>query len=120
MDDAAKHTPRALALLTPAYYAPEAVVPETMPVALVIAECDGNVGTKQPLIVTKQLPPLRPAPTLVYTLPRGTHNAFSTKLDIEKGLACRGKDFLAPGKQRAIASALLPDFFDLALALPDA
>jgi hypothetical protein len=41
-------------------------------------------------------------------------------LDIEKRLVCRGKDFLAPGKQRAMASALLPDFFDLALALPDA
>jgi hypothetical protein len=31
MDDAAKHTPRAVALLTPAYCAPEAVIPEGSP-----------------------------------------------------------------------------------------
>lgn len=117
-DEAAERTPRALALLTPAYMAPKSVIPKTMPAMFVISQCDGDVGTDQPLkYYKKQLPPLRPAPTLVYTIPGGTHNAFSTKLEPERGQQCKARDVIDPEEQRAIAAALLPAFFDLALAV---
>jgi dienelactone hydrolase len=117
-DKEAKYEPRALALLTPAYLAPKSVIPRTMPAALFISQCDGDVGTDQPLkFYQKQLPPLRPAPTLVYTIPGGTHNGFSTKLDPERGQQCTATEVIDPEDQRAIAAILLPQFFDLALSI---
>jgi dienelactone hydrolase len=119
-DETARHTPKALALLTPAYLAPKSLIPGTMPALLVISECDGDVGTEQPLkFYKKQLPPLRPAPTLVYTIANGTHNGFSTTLEREVGPSCEEADLMAPEQQRAIAGDLLPRFFDLALAASD-
>jgi dienelactone hydrolase len=116
-DKAAKYEPRALALLTPAYLAPRSVIPGTMPAMLVISQCDGDVRTDQPLkYYKKQLPPQRPAPTLVYTIPGGTHNGFSTKLEPERGQQCKAKDVIDPAEQRAIMARMLPQFFDLALA----
>ena len=117
-DAAAKYEPRALALLTPAYMAPKSVIPKTTPAMLVISQCDGDVGTDLPLkYYKKQLPPLRPAPTLIYTIPGGTHNAFSTKLEPERGPQCKARDVIGPEEQRAIAAILLPQFFDLALSI---
>jgi dienelactone hydrolase len=118
-DEEATYTPRALALLTPAYLVGKTVIPKDMPVALVIAQCDGDVGTKEPLKFTskEQLPPLRTAPTLVYTLPNGTHNGFSTKLQPEQEPRCKDRVIMAPEEQRAIAGDLVPAFFDLALAV---
>jgi hypothetical protein len=98
--------------------APKSVIPKTMPAMLVISQCDGDVGTDLPLkYYKKQLPPLRPAPTLVYTIPGGTHNGFSTKLEPERGPQCKAKDVIDPADQRAIAAILLPQFFDLALSI---
>ena len=118
-DDTATYTPRALAMLTPAYLVGKTVIPRTMPVALVMAQCDGDVGTKEPLKFTskEQLPPLRTAPTLIYTLRNGTHNGFSTKLEPEQEPRCKDREIMAPEEQRAIAGALVPAFFDLALAV---
>jgi hypothetical protein len=120
-DKAATYTPHALALLTPAYLVGKSAIPRTMPAALVISQCDGDVGTKEPLkfTSTKQLSPLRTAPTLVYTVPNGTHNGFSTKLEPEQDPKCKDRELIDPERQRAIAGTLLPSFFDLALALED-
>jgi len=118
-DEAAGRDPRALALLTPAWMAPEAAIPEMMPTALVMASCDGDVGLESPLrFLQEQLPSQRPAPTLVYTLPGGTHNAFSTKLAADKAPECADEDRMDPARQRATMGTLLPDFFDLALGIP--
>lgn len=116
-DQSAANKVSALALLTPAFLAPEAVIPQTLPVALVIAQCDGDVGTEQPLTyLNEQLPPLRPALTTIYTLPAGTHNAFSTQLEQDRSASCSDVELLAPETQRDFATKFLPDFFDMALA----
>ena len=48
-DPTAMRTPKALALLAPAFPTPNAGPPR-LPTALVIAECDEDVGTEQPLL----------------------------------------------------------------------
>jgi hypothetical protein len=115
-DPTATRMPRALALLTPAFLAPEAVIPPDLPTALVIAECDEDVGTEQPLLyLEKQLPPERPSPTVIYTLPGGTHNAFSTRLEANRGPACIDREVMPSGQQRDLMATFLPAFFDMAL-----
>jgi dienelactone hydrolase len=105
----------ALVLLTPAFLAPETPIPGDLPVALVIAECDGDVGTEQPLLFLDQLPPLRPALTVIETLPGGTHEAFSTRLDVQPSPGCGAQTVLPAERQQAWAAGFLPDFLDLAL-----
>lgn len=118
--DAATRDVSALALLTPAYLAPESKIPRNLPTALLISECDGDEGTGAPLLYfEKQLHPLRPAITTVYTLAGGTHNAFSTQLHSDRAATCTAGDVLAPEAQRHIVTTFLPDFFDMALAQVD-
>lgn len=115
-DPTAKRGPRALALLAPAYLVPESVIPPQLPTALVIAECDEDVGTEQPLLyLERQLPPERPSPTVVYTLPGGTHHAFSSRLAANLGPLCTDHELMPPRRQRDVMATFLPDFFDLAL-----
>ena len=121
-DDATTRSASALAMLTPAY-APKPKIPATMPTALVISQCDGDVGRKTPLLYrTKQLKPLRKTLTAYYTIPGGTHNAFSTQLGSDPSSPCKDEDLLAPEAQQDFAANFVPDFFDMALAsgrLPD-
>jgi dienelactone hydrolase len=115
-ESTAAHRVSALALLTPAFLAPEPVIPTFMPVALVIAECDGDVGTDQPQrYLADQLPALRPGLTVISFLPGGTHNAFSTQLPADPRDACPEHEKMEPELQREIAARFLPRFFDLAL-----
>ena len=108
----------ALAMLTPAYISSEPNIPATLPTAVVIAECDGDVRTEQPLLyLQEQLPPLRPALTLSYTIVGGTHNAFSTLLADDPTQPCEASRQLDAQAQRDFTAQLLPDFFDIALAL---
>jgi len=89
-----------------------------MPTALVISQCDGDVGIDQPLeSYKKQLPPQRPAPTLVYSIPGGTHNGFTSKLEPELDPQCTAKDVIDPERQRHITAILLSQSFKLALSL---
>jgi len=106
----------ALALLTPSAPLQGMDMPETLPAALVIAECDGDVGTTEPLgYLDEQLLPLRPGVTVISPLPGGTHNGFSTRLPPDPVDPCPGQALLEPARQRAIMARLLPRFFDLAL-----
>ena len=67
-DEAATRDVSALALLTPAFLEAKPKVPGTMPSALVVAECDGDVGKKQPLKYRdNQLKPLRKTLNTNYT-----------------------------------------------------
>jgi dienelactone hydrolase len=117
-DERARHTPIALALLAPAFLAPGATIPETMPTALVVSECDGDVGATESLAYLTQLPASRVAPTLVRTLPGATHNAFSTTLAADRSPDCAGEELMDPAAQRAITATLLTSFFDLAASTP--
>lgn len=116
-DSPATYAAAALALLTPAYMEiPAGLIPDDLPVALVISECDGDVGTVQPLLFwEEQLPSLRTALTMIYTLPAGTHTAFSTQLDPDRAAACADVTLLNPAQQRDFTAQFLPDFFDIAL-----
>lgn len=89
--------------------------PAELPNALVIAECDGDVGTEQPLRFVAQLPPLRPAITTITTLPGGTHEAFSTRLEVRPSPDCDPRRVLSADRQQAWLAAFLPAFLDLAL-----
>jgi len=116
-DDRANYDVSALAMLTPAYINDDVVIPPAMPTALVMAECDGDVGIPAPMIyVDEQLAIPRSAITMLYTLPGGTHNAFSSRLGPDIGSPCGDTALLDGSQQRAFASRFLPDFFDLALA----
>jgi dienelactone hydrolase len=116
LSEARTHDVDALALVTPAFVVEEAIIPEDMPAALVISECDGDVQTVEPLVFASQLDPLRPAPYTIYTLPRGTHNAFSTRLGPDFMPPCDPATLLDPQLQRDFLAGFLPDFFDMALA----
>ena len=117
-DEAATRDVSALALLTPAFLEAKPKVPGTMPTALVVAECDGDVGKKQPLKYRdKQLKPLRKTLTTYYTIPGGTHNGFSTQLGPDPSKPCKADKLLAPEEQQDFLAAFLPDFYDLALAV---
>jgi chitooligosaccharide deacetylase len=116
-DAAATHPPRALGLLTPADAGVQATVPETMPLAVVIAECDApDGGTAGPTDVAEQSSPSRPAPLLVHTLTGGTREAFSTQTDSTTSTSCASSDRMAPVKQRRITAAVLSELFDPAIA----
>lgn len=112
---AAADSVAALVLLTPAYLAPDAPIPGDLATALVIAECDSDVGTEQPLLFVDQLPPLRHALATTLTLPGGTHEAFSTQLVVRPSPACDPAHVLPAEQQQAWAATFLPDFLDLAL-----
>jgi dienelactone hydrolase len=115
--DVATRVVSALALLTPAFLEAKPKVPGKMPTALVVSQCDGDVGTKQPLKYRdKQLKPLRRTLTSYYTIPGGTHNGFSTQLGADPSSPCKDKKLLEPDDQQAFLAAFLPDFYDLALA----
>jgi dienelactone hydrolase len=117
-DEVATRDVSALALLTPAFLEAKPKIPGTMPTALVVAECDGDVGKKQPLKYRdKQLKPLRKTLTTYYTVPGGTHNGFSTQLGPDPSSPCKAEKLLAPQEQQDFLAALLPDFYDLALAV---
>lgn len=117
-DERAGHAPRAVALLTPTSPAAEAFVPEALPTALLVSGCDGDVGATETLAWLTRLPASRTAPTLVRTLPGGTHNAFSTRLPADPRADCADVVALDPAAQRAISATLLTSFFDLATAVP--
>jgi len=106
----------ALAMIMPAPIVVDFVIPETLPVALVIGTCDGDVGTVSPLEFAKQLPPLRPALTAIFTLANGTHNASSTQLRPDPIEVCEASDILDPEAQRELLMQFVPDFFDMGLA----
>jgi hypothetical protein len=67
------------------------------------------------LYLEKQLPPERPSPTVIYTLPGGTHSAFNTRLGTNRGPACIDREVMPPGQQRDLMDTFVPAFFDLAL-----
>ena len=116
--DLTTRTVSALALLTPAFLEARPRIPGDMPTALVIAECDGDVGTEGPLQYReKQLKPLRKTLTTYYTIPGGTHNGFSTQLGADPSSPCRDEQLLAPDDQQDFLAAFLPDYYDLALAI---
>ena len=118
-DGTATHTPRALGLLTPTDAGLQTTVPETMPLAVVMAECDAaDSGTAAPAYVAEQSSPSRAAPLLVHTLTGGTREAFSTQMDSVTSTSCASSDLMAPVKQRRITAAVLGDFFDPAIAEP--
>ena len=115
-DETAARDVAALALLTPAFRAKEAKIPADMPTALVIAGCDGDVGTRDPLQYRReQLKNLRPTLTTTYTLAKGTHNAFSTKLDPIHDPQCKKEELLPANEQQDFTAAFVPDFLDAAL-----
>lgn len=108
---------QALAMLTPMTpFVPDPSLPETLPVALVVAECDGDVGIEEPRSFLPLLPNTRPAPVLFTTLPGATHNAFSTLLGADPRQVCDADKTLDPQDQRNFAAHFVPDFFDIALA----
>jgi hypothetical protein len=85
----------------------------TLPAAVVIAECDGDVGTEGPLFFRDaQLPALRAAVTLTYTMESGTHNAFSTRLGDDPSNPCEGRVLLDPETQQMITASLVSSFLD--------
>lgn len=110
----------ALVLLTPA--AMVTAIPDDLPTALVIAECDGDVGVEQPLRFVEQLAPLRPALSSVVMLPGGTHEAFSTQLEVRPSPDCGAEQVMPARQQQVWTAAFLPAFLDLALSsrLPEA
>lgn len=118
IDERATHPVFALALLTPAAPPEGVIIPDDMPTALVIAQCDGDILTREPMVYAdEQLSPLRPTLTAFFTIPRGTHNAFSTQLlpDFFPNPDCEGLDLLEPELQRAFTVRFVPDFLDMAL-----
>lgn len=120
IDERANYEVQSLAMLTPAAVIVEAIIPEHMPVGIVISECDGDVGLQGPLFYVNQLSPTRTTLTTLYTLPLGTHNGFSTQLgrDFAPQMYCEdiSLDALLPNEtQQAFAAEFVPDFFDMAL-----
>ena len=116
--DLATRTVSALALLTPAFLEAKPKIPGGMPTALVIAQCDGDVGTDGPLQYReRQLKPLRKTLTTYYTILGGTHNGFSTQLGADPSSPCTDEKLLAPDDQQDFVAAFLPDYYDMALAI---
>lgn len=69
--------------------APKSKIHKIMPAALVIAERNGDVGTRDRLrYLKRQLKPL----TTTCTLPGGTHGSFSTKPEPIHDPECKEKD----------------------------
>lgn len=119
-DDGAEHAPLALALVTPAYIESrsESVVPRDLPTGLVVATCDGDVGTSQPnQYLQGQLFPDRAGLTVVYTIGGGTHNAVSTTLEADRSTECSADEVMDAQRQRELEIRFLADFFDMARAL---
>ena len=67
------------------------------------------------LYLERQLPTERPSPTVIYTLPGGTHHAFSTRLAATRSPVCTDRELMPAGRQRDLMATFLPAFFDLAL-----
>ena len=108
---------KALVMLTPATpFVQDAAIAETLPVALVVAQCDGDVGLDEPRVFLPLLPAIRPSPVLFMTLPGATHNAFSTKLGADPRETCEPGTVLDGQAQRDFAAQFVPDFFEMALA----
>lgn len=107
----------AVVLLTPAFLPDVAPVQKNLPVAVVMAACDGDVGTAEPLsYFDAQIRLDRPALTTLYTMPAATHNAFSSQLGADFGQRCAEADIRNPQDQRDFAAQFVPDFFGMALA----
>ena len=108
---------RALVMLTPMTpFVTDPALDENLPVALVVAACDGDVGVDEPRAFLPLLPNTRPAPVLFTTLPGATHNAFSTQLGPDPRQPCEADQTLDTQAQRDFTARFVPDFFDTALA----
>jgi hypothetical protein len=104
----------AFALLMPAsWWNP---LPETAPLAIITALCDGDLGTRDSEFWFDQLDWLRPGLLTLYTLPGFTHNAISPQLRRDPFQHCAEEDIVDLQEQRDWFSAFMPGFFDLALA----
>ncbi len=114
-EEGAMYPATALTMITPAIAAPDYTVPESLPTALIMAECDGDVGLDQPMFyLDNQLAQPRPTLTTIYSVPQGTHNAFSTMLDSDPNSPCDESEWLDADLQRDFILQFLPDFFDMA------
>jgi hypothetical protein len=108
---------KGLVMIAPATpFTPEAALAETLPVALVVGQCDGDVGLDEPRYYLPLLPNTRPAPVLFMTLPGATHNAFSAKLGADPRETCAANAVLDAQAQRDFTVRFVPDFFGTALA----
>lgn len=117
-DENASYDFSALVMITPADVAAEEIVPDDLPTAVIISECDGDVGIQAPLnVIENQLPTLRPNLTAIYTLEGANHNGYNTKLESDLGDACDDSELISPESQQEFLAGFVPDFFDLALAL---
>jgi dienelactone hydrolase len=108
----------ALLLLTPAGPYDVSVIAPDMPVAVIISQCDGDVRRSEPAAwVERFLPADRNAPTVVYTVPNASHNAYSTLLldRLDRSDDCPAEAVLDPAVQQAFIASFAPDFFDLVL-----
>ncbi|HYO88876.1 MAG TPA: hypothetical protein VER79_09515 [Candidatus Limnocylindrales bacterium] len=113
----------AVAMLMPA--AGWVDIPVDLPIALVTATCDGDlgsiddgVGTLDSVFWLARLDPFRPALTVKYTLSGGTHNAISPQLRADPFPVCEPEERLDDQVQRDWFTSFLPGFFDLALSVP--
>ena len=104
----------AIALFMPAaWWNP---LPQTLPLAIITATCDGDLGTRDSEFWFEQIDMLRPALLTLNTLEGFTHNAISPQLRSDPFQHCAPEELVDGDTQRAWYTQFLPDFFDLALA----
>jgi acetyl esterase/lipase len=104
----------AIAMLMPA--ASWDTFPDDVPLALVTAECDGDLGTRDSQFWLDQLDLMRPALIVLDTLSGFTHNAILPNLRPDPFQTCEPDQLVDDQAQRDWFVEFLPGFFDLALA----
>ena len=104
----------AIALFMPAAW--WNLLPQTIPLAIITATCDGDLGTRDSEFWFEQIDMLRPALLTLDTLEGFTHNAISPQLRSDPFQHCAPEELVDGDTQRAWYTQFLPDFFDLALA----
>jgi dienelactone hydrolase len=107
---------QAVVLLTPAYMFVLSPRPD-LPVLMIGAACDGDLGPEDALRFAQDFTPLRTAITVFYTLPRANHNSFNTALTVvDRSEACAEAALLPPDEQRARTVELIRQFLGMVAA----
>ncbi len=104
----------ALAMLMPA--ASWDVLPQDVPLAILTATCDGDLGTRDSEFWHEQIDLMRPSMVTLDTLEGFTHNAILPVLRADPFQQCAPDEIVDGDTQRAWFSEFLPSFFDFALA----
>jgi dienelactone hydrolase len=103
----------AIALFMPAAW--WNLLPNDIPLAILTATCDGDLGTRDSEFWFEQIDLLRPALLTLDTLEGFTHNAISPQLRADPFQHCAPEELVDTQVQRDWFARFLPDFFDLAL-----